>query len=75
MARHPTSFAPDFFLYDVNDVSEGRFRFQPDGQHQSLEDDAVPHPRLAPIEGGGSAAGGSVAHTFRSRRGGARRGR
>jgi len=48
MARHPTSFAPDFFLYDVDDVSEGRFRFQPDGRHQSLEDDAVPHPRLDP---------------------------
>lgn len=46
--RHPTSFAPDFFLYDVDDVAEGRMRFQPDGRHQTLEDDGVAHPRLDP---------------------------
>lgn len=46
--RHPMDEGPDFFLFDVDDVSDGRQRFRPDGRHQSLEPDALPAPRLDP---------------------------
>lgn len=46
LERHPEAGLPPFFLYDVDNVSEGRLRFRPDGQHQSNEADAVGYPHL-----------------------------
>ena len=45
LARHPIDGA-DTFLFDVDDVSEGRLRFTPSGREQSLEADALQAPRL-----------------------------
>jgi hypothetical protein len=44
--RNPGEGRPAFFLYDVDDVSDGRMRFDADGRHQSNEPDAIPAPTL-----------------------------
>lgn len=44
--RHPAEGREDFYLFDVDDVSEGRLRFRDDGRHQSTEPDAPQAPRL-----------------------------
>ncbi|MEZ4250956.1 MAG: hypothetical protein R3B99_22280 [Polyangiales bacterium] len=47
LERHPGEGRPPFFLYDVDDVSEGRLRFQEDGRHQTMDPTAPQAPRLA----------------------------
>lgn len=47
LGRHPIPGA-DNFLFDVDNVSEGRLRFRPDGSAQSTEPDALPAPHLEP---------------------------
>ncbi len=44
--RHPDIVGGEHFLYDVDVLAEGRFRFQPDGRHQSVAADALSYPRL-----------------------------
>lgn len=46
LERHPGPDRPAFFLYDVDDVSEGRLRFEEDGRRQSNDPAAPQAPRL-----------------------------
>ncbi|MEM6958080.1 MAG: hypothetical protein AAF645_20455, partial [Myxococcota bacterium] len=44
---HPEAGGPGDFLMDVDDLSEGNFRFEEDGRSQSVEENGLTHPRLA----------------------------
>ncbi|MEM9067307.1 MAG: hypothetical protein AAGE52_02335 [Myxococcota bacterium] len=47
LERHPVEGAATF-LFDVDDISEGRLQFTADGNGQSMEDTAIQAPRLDP---------------------------